>query len=284
MSDKHTYFKNLIKHDMLFGIVYKYYKYIFLAGAVILMCSTFFYDINLHNLGFKTEYSANFIDCIIYLFRGMEVYVPMPDNPESVFKIPVAYLFTNIFTAYIIGSYSVEDLYSSSNILIRIRKKKYWWLSKCIWVVLNVFVIYFIIYLICFILTIANSGSLLEPTAEINSAVSKVAVEGVGIGSLLTAVIVLPVVTSIAVSLFQSMLSLILKPIYSYIVIIALIVVSAYFDNIVLIGNYFMLLRNSVVLPGGINSITAIIIVAVIALVSVLISTLRFEKIDFISK
>ena len=109
-------------------------------------------------------------------------------------------------------------------------------------------------------------------------------VSGVNTGSLLAAVTVLPLITAIALSLLQTTLAIILKPIYAFLLIACVMVASAYFFTWVLPGNHIMLLRNALMMDGGIPTPFSLAYMTVLALASIIVGCVVFRRYDILNK
>lgn len=265
----------LIKHDIRQGIICNWLKYVLAFFMVI------FPLLILWKMCSNENITPSFIDYIIYIFKGMEIYVP---SPTSTFKIPVIYLMFNIYIAFLVGNYPLNDLTGTAqNILLRTKNRLSWWLSKCIWNMGSVIVFYIVIFFTCFIFTLFTGTLSLTPTNELHSYFG-VNFSNVDEMRLVFTVAVLPLLTSIAVSLAQMALAFMMKPVNSYIIVVSFFVASAYFFSFLLIGNYPMLMRNSLVIDNGIDTYRAVFVCIGVALVSAAAGYARFRKMDILDK
>lgn len=97
-------------------------------------------------------------------------------------------------------------------------------------------------------------------------------------------VFVLPAVTSMAVSVFQMVLSFWIKPVISYICILAMYVFSAYYIWFPF-GNYSMLLRSLPALgDAGYTVFSAVLSDAVLLALSVSFGLIYFKKYTILGK
>jgi uncharacterized membrane protein len=97
-------------------------------------------------------------------------------------------------------------------------------------------------------------------------------------------VFALPLLTSIALSLLQMMLSFVLSPIYGYMIAVCLLVASAYFYSPILIGNHSMLARNALFYADGLGSAGGVLASVVTGALSVAIGMLYFKRYDILKK
>jgi len=80
----------------------------------------------------------------------------------------------------------------------------------------------------------------------------------------------------------QMFLSLILKPIISFLMIASILILSAYSMSPYLIGNYSMVQRSEIFMKDGISILAATIVNIIIIIVSVIGSIVYFNRKDII--
>ena len=281
---------NLIKqvtNDIKQGLISEYFKYLLAFGVMIFLSLSFVMSVKNGVAVNRIDTSSMTItDIFMNFFKGMKPYDP---NSNSQFDMPTAYILLNVLLAFIIGNYPMNDLLGfGKNVLVRSRDRASWWISKCIWNVISVIVFYSILFIIILI-TCAVFGKLsFEPTVSICSKITGIDITQkttyVDIGMLLFTLYCIPIVTSLALSMFQMTMAFITSPIISYTFIIAILVGGAFYDNPFVPGNYFMLIRNEILLKGGYHTFAAIFEDCVIFIVSVLVGYIYFKKFDIIEK
>jgi len=275
-------FKATIKHDLAIGFRHNAPTYILVVVIFSFFCLIFFNDLTALRSPLQPLNEGSFLDCGISVFKGMAVFVPSPLNQ---FKIPIVWLTIQVFVAILILTYPTQDLFSyGTQILVRTKKRSLWWLSKCIWNCLSVMAFYLIGILVIVIFTLIYGKMSLTPDLNVNLVVNQLDLKNYDLSQLLIAVFLLPVLTSIALSLFQMTISFILSPIYSFIIVICLLITSAYYCSPIFIGNYSMLLRNKIITPKGIDSSTAIIVNLAIITISIIVGYFYFKKYDILNK
>lgn len=135
----------------------------------------------------------------------------------------------NFFIVFIIGSYIYDDLKNNGvYILSRVGNTKYFWISKVLWIIINNLIYYLIVFGIAVIAGKIFSGSSLE----------KDLIETLG------TLFILYFTTSIALCLLNATLSLIVKPVYAYLIIILLLAFSIFLKNNLLPGQHSLILRH----------------------------------------
>ncbi|WP_286909819.1 hypothetical protein [Clostridium sp. UBA1652] len=110
----------------------------------------------------------------------------------------------------------------------RVGNTKYFWISKVLWIIINNLIYYLIVFGIAVIAGKIFSGSSLE----------KDLIETLG------TLFILYFTTSIALCLLNATLSLIVKPVYAYLIIILLLAFSIFLKNNLLPGQHSLILRH----------------------------------------
>ena len=92
------------------------------------------------------------------------------------------------------------------------------------------------------------------------------------------------VLCAIALSMFQLLLSSIIKPIYSYMVMCAYLVAGAYIQSPLLIGNYLMGARSNVIVTTGLKWSDGMLVSIWIIMLSVIVGMLFNSKKDILNR
>lgn len=183
-------------------------------------------------------------DFIFHLFCGL----PLPQSiREDAFHLPTIWLQVLACPVYLNMSYPLSDLTKEGEqILIRSGSRKQWFLSKCVWN-LCASIFYFCSALVtALILTLAAGGKLsLTCTPFLVELSSDMPMKS-EITSLeeIIALVLLPLLTISALNILQMTLSFFMKPIYSFLICMAILVASVFSTCPILLGNGAMLLRS----------------------------------------
>ena len=279
---KNKSFRRILIHDLSMGFSHNKPKYLLSILLFSLLCVMFFNGTQSLQLSDQIQSRASFMDCCISIFKGMDVYIP---SSENIFQIPIEWLTIQVMVSLLILSYPTQDLYMyGTQILTRTNQKAMWWLSKCIWNIVTTICFYLVGIGTIFVFTVFYGEVSLVPTAKISELMNQLPIQSYDQSKLLIAVFILPLVTSIALSLMQMTMAFILTPIYSYLIIVCISVASAYFYTPVLIGNFSMLMRNEVIFSSGINSFWAMIICLSLIIISTVIGCFYFKNYDILKK
>lgn len=259
------------KHDMCAGIFGNMPKFVPVVLFCLFVCAVFLQE----SLDL-TGKVPSFADYCLYLFKGMTPYTPNSNEP---FRVPYIWLFFNLYIAYLIGNYPQADLSGMGmQILMRLHNRKNWWLGKCLWNFATVGIFYFLVFFSVFLLSACTGGLSVAADHEIQRTLSGLPIEAFVNNSWIYYVFVLPMVTSMAVSMFQMVLSFLTHPIISFICILAMYIVSAYYLWFPF-GNYSMLLRSAPILDlSGYSFWGALLSDAVLLALSGLLGMVYFQK------
>lgn len=274
-----------INYDIKLGIFLQWKKYIIVVLLFLFFCINLYSRSAFYSSIISKENMPTFVDYFMFIFRGVEPFNPQIGN---YFKLPLMWVLYNLTIAYIVGDYPTKELnHYGNNVLTRIRSRKKWWISKCLWNMMNVVLFYIIGYItiLAFNLFTVHEISFI-PNQMINlfmtsNDVIKINFEG---SQFIFAVFFLPIIVSISLSLLQMTLSFILNPILSFIIIIGLLVSSIYLDSHIFISNGSMLVRNLLFSNKGTNNMTTVIIAILVSIVSIIIGLFCFNRYDVLRK
>ena len=93
--------------------------------------------------------------------------------------------------------------------------------------------------------------------------------------------LLMPLVVA-AINLLQMTVSLFVKPLISFIITTAILLLSAYYTTPILIGNYSMPLRSDWMLVNGVNFTVGIVFSVVLILVCVMVGGVVFQRRDIL--
>lgn len=267
-----------LRFDIKHGIIKKYHLYI--VYAVLTIFAIIQFQGKLNSFGF-TNYSIG--DCFLYIYGGSKEYVP---RVGETFEIPYLWLVNHIVILYFTLNYMYKDLSGfGQQIIYRSGGRITWWISKCLWNSLMVINFYCLGYLIIFLMSVSKAVDTLEISEHMFAMVDfGDKLVDLQVVNLNIEIILLPVLFSMAISMFQMTLTLLFKPILSYILSTAVCIASAYKLTPVLFGNYSMAVRNSKVVTNGVSSFTGIVELVVIILLSVVIGVIVIRKCNILNK
>jgi hypothetical protein len=228
-------------------------------------------------------------DFILYIFVGSESQplgsFDITDGYLS-FKLPTAWIIIFLWLLYITLYYPYEDLMGhGKHMLVLSKSRGMWWISKSLWAITSV-----ITYFLTAALAISTVALLFG--AEMSFSVSDyMPVDFIGqLDTLIappwsvTDIIAPLVLGGIALCMMELVMSLLFKPLYSYIIMCIYVFVCSYFKNIFLIGNYTMAARSAVFVTDGFYWKEGAIMCLWVISLSVFIGAVFFMRMDIINK
>lgn len=272
-------FIKFFRYDLHCGIVKFYIKYFLFLLFIMLAFLEFRAVITSFD---KINFS--FADCLLYIYGGVKEYTPSIIDP---FFVPYLWLLNHLLILYFSLNYMHRDLRGfGQQTIYRSGSRNLWWCSKCLWQITLVVSFYLLAGVVLFVMVIVSNG-------DISLEVSAFMPDIIDIGeksnmnynlNLQLEIILMPMFFTAATGLFQMMLCLFLKPVFSYIISSVICVSSTYYLSPFFIGNYAMAIRNDKLVSNGINTTVGIIAFTVIAVFSVFVGLIRFRKYDILAK
>ena len=159
-----------------------------------------------------------------------------------------------------------------------------WWASKCVWAAVNTVVVYLIICLACFLSglcfgAVPSGSANWYLSRELNMQTNLLTTDStwdMGPAFLLTAL------TLMALSLLQLTLSLMLKPLFSYLLVAGYLFAGAYVQSPAFFGNYAMAARSSLLISTGLEPGLAVLLALWIAALSVIVGYVTIQRKDIL--
>lgn len=245
----------LLKQDLKYQICKKWYYFVFVILLVIYMCIQADGSMKLEE---ETGIDLGFGRYLSYVFQGTIEYI----RDIHPFEVRPDFMLIHIIWAYMIAWYPVRDLQTRGyQIFIRTEKVRYWWYEKCIWTAITMILYYLIIFL-----TILVYGR-------------NIRIES---GDILY-LMFLPCITSFMLALLKILISLILAPVYGFMTIVFLMLLSTFFFSKFLPGNFLMVNRMIIVREGGVTFGMSVSICMVVIAVCFAMGSFYIKKKDILS-
>lgn len=268
----------LIKLDLKKGFKFCKLK-LFLAFIALLilalLCISYFEGPDYLSLG----------DTLIYLLSGITFYEPDPQR-DFPFTIPNTWLVVFLLCSYITLEYPFEDLEGQGEISVLVSgSKTKWWLSKCIWVVLATISYLLVLMLAAALGTLIANGSLsLEVHPETLQGIKEFENNLVEAPWNMPVLLLSVIVVSCSFNLIQLFASIVVKPLPAFGAIATLYILSAYFSNPLLLGEYLIAARSTVFVENGYPTSLGLALSFTLSLWAVISSTLYFKQTDLMNR
>ena len=274
--------------NLIFDMKYGTFKNIKLFLLPIGIATILFVDVfnkfkslvEIPDLGLSLNLSWG--DFLFYTYGGMKEYIPNPDNP---FKFPTIWIVVYLFISFILLNYPIKDMNSvGSQVLLRSNSRVNWWLSKCMWNILSTVIYHGIILFVFISLCFVNNIPLInEVDMDLQSMLFRFSSE-LGTTTIPIMVIVNILLVSVFTNLLQMVMSLFVKPVFSFLAVAGILLSSSYLLSPFMIGNYGMILRYNWLYEGGVSPKTGILSLIILILITIIIGLVRFKKYDILYK
>lgn len=280
-------FTKFLFYDLKQGIIEQKAKFI-LTFIVFFALSTYnFWILRIYELT-NPEYFVNSpttADYFIMLAGGVGKTEVNANEILGVI-IPITWIILVLWIQFLTLSYPYENLYGiGKNLIVVSENRKIWWFSKCIWAVLMSVISYLIIVLSSFVAGLCF-GAKFSIYANFYSVI-QLEIDASNLTNSpwnILGIIVVGIIIIATLSLIQLCVSMIIKSIFSYLLIVFYIVSSVYTQTPLLIGNYLMGARNDIIITTGLNGYDGILICIWLMLFSIILGLYVFEKKDILGK
>lgn len=249
------------------------------AFLFAVVCSGFLYKMVQGKImqGKLSEYPGVYDFCV-YLFGGMKKYT---ESAEREFKMPMIWLAVQFLVSCCVFLYPVKDLQQrGSMVLLLYGSKRNWWISKCIWTVVQVILLYAVLIagVVFSTLLFGNKEGMYsnEITAQLYG-VRFITTQHLGF-----LIVCIPLMHSIMAAVSQVNIGLIISPVYSVLIVTAYQVLSAYITSPFLLANYSMALRQDILVGDGVSFMAGILIEIVLSVLMPVIGLMCFRKKDIL--
>ncbi len=278
----------IILCDIKEGVI-KNNRNIIVPFLCVLQCLYAHLNIKMYKEYHEVRNTTSLLDLFAEIFHGCD---PIGKNPNPDIKIMIPYLWFSIFVfaVFISFDYMHNDLTQFGiQILTRTRKRQAWWVSKCIWCYASSFWFYFLFYLSTMAFSIINGYDVFQirNVEMINILADRSVIYSyVGITEMNTlyvlSIIFMPLIVICTLNMIQMLLSLVIKPMYSYLVIIGLVVIGIISDSPIAFTRIGMVTFNNIFFDNAYNEILGICICAIINIICIVTGILYFKRYDII--
>ncbi|MBQ3061355.1 MAG: hypothetical protein IJD02_02830 [Lachnospiraceae bacterium] len=273
--------RKLVKYDLRNGWHNTYYKIgIFVLVIVVINI------IGVNSIKMvidNNKINADILDYICFVLGGPRY---IPEGMFSMYVIPVLWLLIQVGISYTIGYYAMNDLHAyGQQVLLRSSSRAKWWISKIVWNVTMVSLLYVIIFIVTIVSAqIAGCKWDWELTTDIARDVCNIDMIAGKSQEILIVLMVMPLLTSITLSLIQMVLALILSPMIGFIVVQSIVILSTIYAKKWLISNYAMLSHNKITCASDIKYTDGIVINVILCLAAFVIGLCYFQRCDILPK
>lgn len=263
---------NCISYDIKEGIV-RFIPLYALTGVFVL---AFGWDARMHLA--EGVPAPSVLDLAVYMFQGMDEYVYVKGGPP--FDIPISFLTLSFCFALFACYYAHREWKLRGTVYIpRYESKMYFWISKCIWCILQMILLYLMIFVILWGIAAAGGNISVLLSRETLACLKGLPLSENSM-DYIKYIFGLGLFTAIVLNQIQLTAQMIFSPVIGYILVIAIITSSAYFYRFYMPGNYYMLLRTALFREDGITLQQASLVLGILWIVLVLIGAVIVRKKD----
>lgn len=263
---------NCISYDIKEGIV-RFIPLYALTGVFVL---AFGWDARMHLA--ENVPAPSVLDLAVYMFQGMDEYVYVKGGPP--FDIPISFLTLSFCFALFACYYAHREWKLRGTVYIpRYESKMYFWISKCIWCILQMILLYLMIFVILWGIAAAGGNISVLLIRETLACLKGLPLSENSM-DYIKYIFGLGLFTAIVLNQIQLTAQMIFSPVIGYILVIAIITSSAYFYRFYMPGNYYMLLRTALFREDGITLQQASLVLGILWIVLVLIGAVIVRKKD----
>lgn len=277
-------FCKMLRYDLKNGIRQKLWIYLLFFVICFIFAGNFYAGYIRRSDEFIDETaSLTITNLLFYLFQGKEAFSPELGNA---FVFPVVWLLIFLLSAYVTLDYPFQNLNEQGiQVITRIQKRKLWWLSKCAWVgcctILHFALCCLTVSIFCLVFGIDISFQYAE---YVNADILDMQLEQCTRAQVIMLVIILPVMTSIAINIFQLCMGFFFQRIYCFLFISVILFASTYFQTPVAIGNFAMVKRSIYCVENGMRLTDGLFITSAIIVIGILFGCIMIKQFDILMK
>ena len=204
------------------------------------------------------------------------------------FRFPIQWIILLGGMLYTSLNYPRQDIGTyGQQMLIRMDSRMTWWLSKWTWLFLNSLIL-FLTYIVTIILfsickgvpfALASSPDMTDLLYINYWDYISISLSG---NKVKLISIMLPFLVLFSLSTLQLLFTLIISPMFSFFLILSVLIVSAFATSPFLIGNYAMSQRSTFMIKNGVNPCEGIWILVIAILIIFIVGAVMFKRTDIL--
>lgn len=229
--------RNLLKHDMRWGILNQWKLYLIFALFVALCCMRADGAARAGQLAGVGGGLPGFGDYMMKLFEGMKPFDPSVDKA---FQFPLTYVGICLAVTFLIGYYPMQDLERQGiQRMLRTGSRVQWMLGKMIWNAAAVACLFLILWGVCGLF--ALPGARLDVFPALTALYGE---SGATRSDVLWSLLGMPFLVMLAAAQLEMVLALWVKPVFACAFTFSYLFVAGYIMHPAFLGNYFMFQRS----------------------------------------
>lgn len=268
----------LIYHDIHYGLCR--WRYLFIPFLIFLPLLSFYSIIE------TNQFTVTWMDIFCYLFKGINP-IPSHSSLREKIEIPTQWIFVFGCSMIMNLDYIIQDLTKSGQqIIVRCGYRKNWFLSKCIWCVASS------LYYFALIAALVTLYSILTGSKLSCSVTQDLWSKHFGIGNIdqltrcqmILSGVILPALTLITINLLEMVLCLFVKPIFSFLSCLSVLMLVIWIDSDLILGCGGMVVRNVATCSQGCGLFTRSIMVFVYSITFIILGCFYFQRMNILPR
>ena len=274
-----------LRYDFYAGTRSNRIWYIGFAVIILSILFMFKHKVDVANT-YVTMTNPSFLDYVIEIMKGKKILQPNFIKLGESFSLPAEWVFMQFYLYLMLSIYPKKDFeVRGYQFFIRSQSIYEWWISKCIWVIVNILLYYAIFYGMVFICCMLQGNITLGPNIEITKVMFGIDVSNLNLAEIFVSTIGTPVLASIALGMIELGISFLFTPTIAVLIILIYLVMSVYYCNPYMIGNYTQVYRNALVVgSGGVGNVQGILICCFLILFNMIVGYIFLKHTDLIHR
>lgn len=222
-------------------------------------------------------------DCLLFFFGGCDQYLFDRTRP---FIFPAQWMVLLLLVLYLNLYYTNDSLHGIGvQFMTRLKSRRAWWISKCMYVTVGVLLYYLLGVLTTVVACLLSGGDLtLQNTPLLQEVMEIYALHTRQPALNLLPAYLLSVLTALFLCQLQLVLSIIIRPILSFLAMAASLLLSSYFMSPFLPANYAMPVRSELYVEGGLGVTTGFITIGILLVLTLWIGWMYFKRTDILNR
>lgn len=266
----------LLRHDLHCGL----FRLRYLLMPIIFLLPCFVCRLQLRGIG----ENGSVADYLLYCFSGS---IPLGNVSIFEFRLPILWLLVIASCLFLNLDYCLNDLtLSGQQIILRSGTRMGWYFSKCVWNILSCVLYFTFAALTVLLFTLATGGetSLESTPVAMIILFEDVVSQPVALTSTQTLLIavLLPCLTIAALSMLEMLLSLLVRPVISFLSCMCLLILALYWESPFALGNGAMTMRSRLLSTDGLAAGSVIAVCVIVLIICAIVGAIRFRHTDIL--
>lgn len=170
-------------------------------------------------------------------------------NNYELSSVPTIWIIINIFVIFICGDALYYDSKLNVYLLLRVQKIHLYWISKTLFIILNIISTYLVLFLVTYIVGLIYNLNSLDWNMPAVNIINDLSFKQVTEGKFLIIIFTLYALTSISLTLIHVFFSFYMNSNYSFLIVAILICLSIFINNPLLPAIHSMILKHTIFEP-----------------------------------